>query len=182
MKKELRKRFLEKRNRLREKETRQMSLKIKEILYSMPEFARAKSILIYVSKGSEAYTQDIIEENLRKKRICVPSTTKDRIIPALINYFDELKVGMYGILEPKRVVEFRKEEIEAVIVPGVAFDGKGNRIGYGKGYFDKFLKTVNCPKLGLAYEMQICEKVPVEKKDVPVDFVVTEQRLIKVPK
>ncbi len=182
MKKELRKKFLEKRNKLKEKEVKQMSLKIKERLYSMPEFMNAKSVLIYVSKGNEVYTHDIIEENLREKRISVPSTTKDKIIPSLINFFDELKVGMYGILEPKKVIEFPKDKIDFVILPGVAFDEKGNRIGYGKGYFDKFLKLVNCPSAALAFEMQITDKVPIEKRDIPVNFVVTEQRLINVKK
>jgi 5-formyltetrahydrofolate cyclo-ligase len=177
---ELRQRFLEKRNAVPESQARQWSSRIREALYSLPEFQLAKSCLIYVSKGNETFTHDIIEENLKRKRVCVPFTTKEKIIPSLINFFDELKPGAFGILEPKRVVEFPMHEIDVVIVPGVAFDEKGNRLGYGRGYFDRFLRWVDCLKIALAYEMQIADRIPQGKGDVKMDFLVTEQRVIKI--
>ena len=179
-KSDLRHTLLEKRNALSEKQIRQWSMKIKEQLYSLPQFQNAKSCMIYVSKGSEVYTHDIVEENIRKKRISVPTTTKTKIIPSVINFFDELKVGMYGILEPKKIIEMPIKEIEAVVVPCVGVDEKGNRIGYGKGYFDKLLRWIPGPKIGLAFEMQISKEVPRDKSDIPLDIVVTEQRVIKV--
>ena len=106
MKPDLRHNFLEKRSRLPESKVREWSIGIKENLYSLPEFHLAKSCLVYVSKGNEVFTHGIIDEKMKKKRLCVPSATKEKIIPSLINYFDELKPGNFGILEPKRVVEF----------------------------------------------------------------------------
>ena len=70
-------------------------------------------------------------------------------------------------------------DISLVIIPGIAFDLKGHRIGFGLGYYDRLLKKTNCPKVGLAYEFQIIENVPgIEPNDVPVDIIVTEKRII----
>jgi 5-formyltetrahydrofolate cyclo-ligase len=182
MKTNIRKEMLSKRNALSEKQARQWSLMIKTNLYSLPEFASAKKYMIYVSKGNEVYTQDLIEENIKRKRTSVPAVTKDGIKPSLINFFDELKVGAYGILEPKKITEVNREELELVVVPGVAFDVHGNRVGYGKGFFDGFLRWVNCPKIGLAYEMQLVDKIPKEKQDVPMDIIITEKRIIRIRK
>ncbi|KHO46627.1 MAG: 5-formyltetrahydrofolate cyclo-ligase [archaeon GW2011_AR3] len=179
MKENLRKHFLEKRNALQEKQIQDWSRIIRANLESLPEFQRARSCMVFVSKGSEVFTHDLIQENLTRKRISVPATTKAHIIPAVINYFDELKEGMFGILEPRKIVEMDKEDIDLVIVPGIAFDETGNRLGYGKGYYDKFLKLVGCPKIALSFEMQIAEEVPRHSNDVKMDIIVTEQRVIK---
>ena len=97
--------------------------------------------------------KEILNGKLKEKKICVPHTTKEKIIPSLIENFDELKLGMFNILEPKVIIEVPKDKIDLIIIPGVAFDKKGNRIGYGKGYFDKFLRWINCPKTPKAFKV-----------------------------
>jgi 5-formyltetrahydrofolate cyclo-ligase len=90
--------------------------------------------------------------------------------------------GVFGILEPRKESAriFNPEEIDLVIVPGVAFDEHRNRIGFGAGFYDRFLESVrpSCAKIGIAFEFQIYDEVPVEEHDIPLDLVITEKRTI----
>ncbi|MBI4399828.1 5-formyltetrahydrofolate cyclo-ligase, partial [Candidatus Micrarchaeota archaeon] len=99
-----------------------------------------------------------------------------------IRSLEELAPGAYGILEPKK--EFLRpagyEEIQLVIVPGIAFDLKGNRIGYGLGYYDKLLPKLKCPKLALAFNFQVLPEIVEEKHDVKVDKIITETDVINI--
>jgi 5-formyltetrahydrofolate cyclo-ligase len=93
-----------------------------------------------------------------------------------------LEVGAYNILEPRQdtIKEIPIESIDLILVPGVVFDIHGNRIGHGKGYYDRLLNdTQNIPHVGLAFGFQIVDAVPVEGHDLPVDIIVTEERIIE---
>ena len=95
--------------------------------------------------------------------------------------WEELRVGSYGILEP-RIEKIRKtnvEDLELIIVPGIAFDKNGNRLGHGKGYYDRILGKTNATKIGLAFEFQIVGKIPTNENDKPVDIIITEERVIR---
>ncbi len=188
MKKEsIRKKILYLRNSQSQFSAITKSYRIQGRLFRLPEFTRAKTILFYVSTRDEVKTESMIKKALEYgKRVVVPiSNLKERTLNlSEIKDFDsELEPGAFNILEPKErfLRPVSPEEIDLVIVPGVAFDEKGNRLGYGMGFYDRFLRSVkkDTPVIGLAYEFQIIEKIPVDDTDVTVDKVVTEERIIE---
>jgi 5-formyltetrahydrofolate cyclo-ligase len=139
-----------------------------------------ETIFIYVSKEDEVDTHDLIKELLKKKkRVIVPkcNTQGCKIIPCKINSFCELKPGHYNILEPKENKIISKEEIDIFLIPGTAFDKKGNRKGRGDGYFDRFLADISRDKIiGLCYTDQLKEKIKTNKWDVPMNKVISIPR------
>ncbi len=182
MKQKLREIILEKRNSLTKEDILKKSNKIMEKLFSLPEFKKAKKIMFYVSKDNEVFTHNMIKELINKKKILVPVTdyeNKNLIISELKN-FSDLEPGYYGVLEPKKIKKVNPKDIDIVIVPGVVFDKKGNRIGYGKGYYDIFLKKTKAFKIGLAFDFQVVEEIKKEEFDVAIDIIVTEKEIIKV--
>lgn len=174
------------RNPLSIEEIKEKSASIKEKLFSMEVFRNSKVVFFYVSVGSEVQTHDMIKEILDKKKVAVPMPEKaNKTLSAseLLN-FNELEPGSFSILEPKKefVRIVNPKDLDLVVVPGIAFDKKGNRIGHGRGYFDRFLENISVPKIALAYEMQIVDNIPADKNDVGVDFIVTEKRIIRCEK
>jgi|TARA_B100001964_G_C14257956_1_gene613503 5-formyltetrahydrofolate cyclo-ligase len=187
MKQTLRLKISEKRKALSREETKEKSNKIKEKLYSLDEFKEAKNIMVYVSFNNEVDTHEIIKElvDSTEKKIIVPYVEKNNPILQLseVEDFDDLEPKTLGILEPKD--EFVRKvgisKVDLVIVPGMVFDSRGYRIGYGHGYYDRFLKKLgkDAKKIGFAFELQLIDKVPEEKYDVPMDIIVTEKRVLK---
>lgn len=156
---------------------------IMDAFLRLPEFEAASCILLYASKGSEVHTDGIIQSALSLgKKVVLPVTKKEEKKLALYEVKDvrELAPGAFGILEPKQVpeMEVAPEEVGLAVVPGVSFDRRGHRIGYGMGYYDSLLKKVKGKKIGLAYSLQIVEHVPNEPHDVAVDMIVTEGEII----
>jgi len=178
MKRALRKEILDKRNRMKKEDIIKKSRGIREKLFLMPEFMNSKTIAFYISFGSEVFTHSMIKELLGKKRILAPKTTDNEIIFSEIGDFNELKPGKFNILEPVDIKEADHNKIDLIIVPGIVFDKKGHRIGYGYGFYDKLLKKINCKKIGLAFSLQIVDKIPKEDYDVAVDKIVTEEEVI----
>ncbi|MDP6139297.1 MAG: 5-formyltetrahydrofolate cyclo-ligase [Candidatus Woesearchaeota archaeon] len=186
MKQTLKSEIFEKRKALSKEGIKEKSNKIKEKLFSLPEFKDAKNILFYVSFNDEVDTHEIIKELLanKEKNIIVPYVVKNNPILQLseIKNFNELEPKTWGILEPKDefIRKFDIENVDLVIIPGIVFDQNGHRIGYGYGYYDRFLKKLdkNVVKIGFGFEFQIVDKIPEEKHDVPVDIMVTEKRVI----
>lgn len=119
--------------------------------------------------------------------VVIPYCSGEEIVPFLLRSLDELESGYGGIKEPKEIFRAscdRKSDlgqIDLVIVPGLAFDRKGNRLGRGKGYYDRFLRRVSSKtlKIALAFECQIFEAIPHGPDDVPMDLIVTEDRVIR---
>lgn len=120
--------------------------------------------------------------------VVIPYCSGGEIVPFLLRSLDELETGLYGIKEPKELFRSRKDrifdpkQIDLVIVPGLAFDINGNRLGRGKGYYDRFLRHLSPKtlKIALAFECQIFETIPRDSNDVPMDLVVTEERIIRI--
>ena len=148
------------------------SITIKE-LKAIPEFIKAKTIFCYVSAKGEVETKNLISELLKEKTVVVPYCTdrEGNMICVKIASPDDLKEGMFGIPEPKIPIEFPKEHIDFAIVPGVAFDKSGYRIGYGKGYYDRFLKDINPFKVGVCQKQFFLDSVPHDEFDVKMDSV-----------
>ena len=148
----------------------------------LQEIKKAKTVMVYVSKEGEVGTHSLIKKLLfQGKAVLVPKTDKQkrRIITGQINSFDGLAQGEFGVLEPKTPKRFPKNKVGLFIIPGLAFDHKGNRIGYGYGYWDRFLKGVATNRIvGLCFESQLVGKIVPGPEDVSVSKVVTEKRVI----
>jgi 5-formyltetrahydrofolate cyclo-ligase len=173
----IRKQVLQKLRKQKEEQRLKKSLKIKKILLSQPQFLQADTVMFYISKDGEVDTTGMIEDALRMgKRVVVPMTLvkEKKIIPSeLKDYKKELGKGPYGIYQPKKsfLRKVSLKDIDLIIVPGVAFDRQGNRLGRGGGYFDRFLaklKKRNIPMFGLAFKFQILKQLPVLSHDIPV--------------
>jgi len=147
------------------------------------EYRKAKNILLYHPIQNEVDTISLLSPTT-KKTFCLPricGKTNHLHIHKITNSH-ELKTGRFNIQEPhsKHPVIARKN-IDLIITPGLAFDSQGNRIGYGKGYFDRLFKNLSTKafKIALAYDFQIIENVPAEKHDQKVDLIITEKRKIR---
>lgn len=186
MKEKLRKRIIDIRKSVSNSEVLEKSDTIKKRLFEMREFKEAPTILFYVSYDNEVYTHEMIKECIAEKNIVVPITDKQkrRLILSKLDNWDDLTIGSYNIFEPKKekTKPVSIDDIDLIIVPGVGFDEKGNRLGHGKGYFDNLLNHSKVLKIGLAFEFQIVENIPTEKHDIPVDKIVTEKRIIECSK
>jgi phosphoribosylglycinamide formyltransferase-1 len=150
---------------------------------NLASFREAKTILLYAAIRGEVHTDFIIQSALSLgKRVALPVTIKEEKALELYEIKDigELAPGAFGIPEPPREPRRRVQpgEIDLAVVPAVCFDRRGHRLGYGMGYYDSLLKDVKGEKIGLAYDMQIVERVPDEPHDVAVDSIVTESETI----
>lgn len=152
---------------------------ILERLYALPEFARAATVLTFVSsKDNEVNTHPLIETLLREGRtVLVPIANPDRTMTwSRLLDMRELIPARFGILEP--APEFVRPtdppQDAVVIVPGLAFTPDGHRIGYGGGYFDRFLAHFKGATISLAFDIQIVESIPTNEHDIPIKIVITE--------
>ena len=152
---------------------------IKKKILSLSEFKEAKVVAFYMSIGSEVDTGALIDGALAEgKRVVVPAIVGDDLkFYEIKNRKAGLAEGPYGILQPDTncLEPFPNEEIGLIIVPGAAFTRDGARLGRGRGFYDRFLKGLpsRVKKIGLAYDLQIIEDLPVTPHDIPVDIVVT---------
>ena len=156
---------------------------IEKLFFALPEFASAKCVLLYASKGSEVETRGIIGRALSLgKTVALPATVhgEKRLLLYRIGSVGELSLGEFGIMEPRRQAnaEVRPSDVDLAVVPGMSFDRRGHRIGYGMGYYDTLLKGIRGLKVGLAYSVQIVEHVPDEPHDCAVDLIVSENEVI----
>lgn len=160
---------------------------IKDELFDFEYFKKSNIIMFYVSFRSEVKTDFIIKESLKLgKKVVLPQAdpkNKKLNIFQVTNFEEDLKEGIWGILEPKDACKkIDIKNIDLVIVPAVAYDMRGYRVGYGGGYYDKFLSEFynsnkNGKTIGLAYELQIIDKIPADEFDQKVNFIVTEERI-----
>ena len=165
-------------------EARAKSAAIWERLSVLSEFTSASRSLIYISKPKEVDTCGLIQQLLAMGRsVCVPwfdEAKQQYVASELRDFALDLTAGKFGILEPKpgAVRPVSGDGIGAALVPGLAFDETGNRLGRGMGYFDRILRDVRGVKIALAYDFQLLKEVPVEAHDAPLDFIVTEKRVV----
>ncbi|MBS3908640.1 MAG: 5-formyltetrahydrofolate cyclo-ligase [Actinobacteria bacterium] len=181
----LRQRTSDKRNALRPEDREDRAALIGERLFAQPEYERSSYILFYAAFGSEVPTLAMMETSLKAgKKIALPitDTENNSLVPRGVDDLSTLFVSKYGIPEPvvACTCDCATAEIDLVIVPGMVFDECGNRIGYGGGYYDRFLSRVGAaiPRLSIAYELQIVPHIPRESHDLPVDKIITERRVI----
>jgi 5-formyltetrahydrofolate cyclo-ligase len=170
---------------LPDKQRRARSAAITRRVVRLKVFREAETVLAYRSVGSEVVTDALIRAALRAgKRVALPVSLKRsrRLVFRQIRSLDhDLVPGLAGIPEPKRTCPaIAGREADVVVVPGVAFDEEGWRIGAGAGFYDRFLaKIPRVPRIGLAFEAQIVPGVPHNDLDERLDMIVTEQRVIR---
>jgi 5-formyltetrahydrofolate cyclo-ligase len=147
---------------------------------SMPAFSASQTVMAYIALPQEVQTADLIEYARRHhKRVVVPVVTAQGLLAVECpSQPRDFRRGAYGILEPRdRSAIVPPAEIAWVLVPGVGFDPEGNRLGYGAGYYDRFLNELPATAVygGIAFHLQMVSHIPSLSHDVPMQFVVTEQ-------
>ena len=177
----IRKKILKLRESFSEKERASKNMLIAKNLEALDIFKNAHHILFYYSVKGEADTQDLIKNHLTSKQLYLPVVRgKSNFQAVPVNRPLNLKAGFEGVPEPTGhdPSSVYDNQLEVIITPGVAFDKKGNRIGMGKGYYDRyFVKSSTAVKIALAYEEQVLDYVPKDKYDEPIDFIVTDQNI-----
>jgi len=177
----LRKNILEKLKLQKEVDRLKNSRLIKNKLFSSAEFKEARTILFYASFDGEVDTWEMIEEARRQeKTVVLPVIVEGqkKIIPSLVSDLNqELTIGPYGIKQPKKshIKPVDLKDIDLVLVPAVAFDKEGNRLGRGQGYYDRLLCQFppHIPAVGLAFHFQILDELPLAVHDCRVKKVIT---------
>ncbi|HIW57618.1 MAG TPA: 5-formyltetrahydrofolate cyclo-ligase [Firmicutes bacterium] len=175
-KQELRKKLKKIRDLIPKYEARAKSLELTKTITGSEAYLRSESVMTYVSFGSEVQTLALIEQILTdKKNLFVPlcDVNLKVMFPVKISSIDQLELGNYGILEPKKellksgvLTIGDKTDIDLAIVPVLGFDKRGGRLGYGGGYYDRFLKGYTGFSVGIAFSECLVENVPAEKHDI----------------
>lgn len=184
-KKEIRNMIIKKRDELSLESRNNKDNSILDKLLKSEMYIKSKNIFTFINYGSEVDTKKFIIKAIADgKKIFVPKTIKStREMKALeISSLENLKPDNWGILEPETFNrEINKQELDLIIVPGVAFDRNGNRIGYGGGYYDRYFSDLNSTikKVVLAYDIQLMESFQCEDHDIKVDFIITEREIIE---
>ena len=142
-------------------------------IIELPEYKESSLVLSYIPIRDEVDTLKLIEYSFKNgKKVAAPKCEGDIINFYYIESINDLKKGYYGLMEPTNNNIVTNFEKSICMVPGVTFDKKNYRIGYGKGYYDKFLKEYKGAKIGLTYKECICDKIDIEKHDIKVDKVI----------
>lgn len=183
VKSELRSRLLEARSRIPESLRQELSVKIAENLFLLREFKEAETIFCYVSKENEISTEKIISHCfLNGKRLAAPVCKGNEMTFRYIKDFDDLQKGSFAVYEPNSRCEEAKSDSTAVcITPALCYNENGFRIGYGKGFYDRFFEKNECVRVGLCYEEYIRNFVP-DINDKAVNIIVTEDKIIRIGK
>lgn len=171
---ELRKIIFERKQKSTFEQKKEKSNQIFEQLTATEIFKKSQSILCYWSTPDEVHTHDFIQKYVTKKDFFLPVVTKEKLLIKAFQGVENLVKGpAFGIFEPnKEIPETKLKKIDLIIVPAVAFDLKGGRLGHGKGYYDRLLKKFNGEKIGVCFDFQLVDKVPVEPHDIPIQHII----------
>lgn len=147
------------------------SAAVMDKIAALDAFRRAKTVLAYWPLPGEVDTTSLVTSG--QKRFILPVVDGDDLI---LKQYDPARMapGAFGILEPTAdAVTVQPEEIDFAIIPGVAFDPEGGRLGRGRGFYDRLLPALRCPKAGVAFPFQMIDRIPTDPWDIPMDIVVT---------
>jgi 5-formyltetrahydrofolate cyclo-ligase len=178
----IRKRILSRRDALSAPEIASLSQEVVAQFLSSPAYAAASTLALYCSIRSEVATSGIFAAAFQAgKRILYPRTVGTTLEFIAVETLAALEASRFGICEPRSGEVCPLAKIDLLVLPGVAFDAKGIRLGYGLGCYDRALAAVGRPTLvGLAYDFQVVASLPKEEHDIPVDFVVTERKILSM--
>lgn len=170
----LREKYLKIRKNINELDRENYNNNIFKKVIDLKEYKESKLVLVYVSLKEEVDTFKLIEHSLEiGKRVAVPKCIKNDIEFFYIESLNELEKSKFNILEPKTNKKVKDFDNSVCIIPGIAFDKEMSRIGYGKGFYDRFLKNYCGIKIGLAYRECICKKIDNDINDVKIDKIIT---------
>lgn len=184
LKRKIRSGIQEKRDSLDESIRLEKSHQIADRLMGLWQYDAASHVLAYYPFRSEIDTRIIIKDAIaRGKNIALPRVGKEGLELFYIkNLKGDLEPGSYDIMEPipSRCEKAAPSQIDLAIVPGVGFDRKHNRLGYGGGFYDRLLTSIpgNVPRIALSFDLQVIEKVPVSEHDLRIDILITESQII----
>ena len=172
---ELRKLMINKRKDILNK--KELSTIIVDKLMNMDIYKKSRVIAIYNSLSSEVDTSYLINESLKEKIVLLPRIINDKMVFIIINKDSLYEKSRIGVMEP--IGNIYDGIIDLIIVPGLAFDKNLNRLGFGMGYYDKYLSNNDIYKIGLCFDEQIIESVPVNEFDIKMDMIITKKRVFK---
>lgn len=142
-------------------------------LEAHPVFRAARIVLLYHSLKDEVYTHEFVRKWSSEKQILLPVVVGDELELRVYTGPHDLKPGAYGIEEPTGELFTSYADIDLAVIPGVAFDASGNRLGRGKGYYDRLLPHLNAFRAGICFPFQLVEEVPAEPFDIRMDAIIT---------
>lgn len=146
-------------------------------------YKSAHTVMVYMPIQNEAATADILADIFEKnKRAVIPAVENDNMRAVYIDKNTIFRRGKFGIPEADNAQYADKSEIDLVVVPGIAFDRRGGRIGFGKGFYDRFLDGMNAVKAALCYDFQLTDNTYPDEYDILMDYIVTEKEIISVKK
>ena len=176
-KKSLRREIGAKKSALTPEEVERRSAILAERLFETAQYRAAKSLYAYLSFNQEVRTSSIIERAWADgKRVAVPKVIGKDMVFIWLDSFDALAPGCYDIPEPIENGPVADDGTALVLMPGLAFDPEGHRVGYGGGFYDRFLEAEpNHPLLALCFDFQLYDRLEVEAHDIPVDVVITDK-------
>lgn len=179
----IRRTMLAQRRSLSEKESRSASLSIQHSFLETEEYHHARGIVVYASIHKEVDTEEIVRAAfVSGKKVAFPAVVHHGLVFREVTEISSMKRGIFGIMEPCATGRnFDLDEADIVVLPGIAFDLNGHRIGYGKGYYDKTLHRLegNGRLIGLCYDFQLVERIAGEPHDVKMDLIITEKRIVR---
>lgn len=173
----LRNRILDQLKTQKEEDRKRKSRVIQQKLFRTRVFKSARTIMFYIALQGEVDTLEMIKAAQKLgKKIVVPVCSRHRITirPCVFDHRVSLKRGPYGVLEPARARVISAQAVDLVLVPGLAFDTQGNRLGRGKGFYDRFLRRLlhRASLFGLAFDFQVLSSLPVEAHDIALNRVI----------
>ena len=174
----IREKIKKKKQQLTDKEKEIEAANVFEKIEALPEFINAHNIMIYWSMPDELPTHNFIIRWSKKKTMLLPVVKGDDMLIKPFSTKEELKQGSLGIWEPDVQKEYLNS-IDLVIVPGVAFDRDKSRLGRGKGYYDRYFINKRIVKIGVCFDFQLLESIPIDSFDIKMDKVVTNSILIE---
>jgi 5-formyltetrahydrofolate cyclo-ligase len=163
----------------------QLSGEIQQRLLQSDCFLSAKRLALYSPIRNEVATEQIFMAALRAgKRVFYPRVSGEDLVFAAVSHLDQFVTGAFGVAEPISDHCVGTADLDLIVVPGVAFSAPGFRLGYGRGYYDRKLesKSSETASLGLAFDLQLCDLLPIEEHDQRLDFIVTETKFISCAK
>jgi len=156
-----------------------LSQKVCFALSQTEVFQKARCVALYYSMDDEVQTVELINEWYERKNLVLPTISGKNMNFHTYTGMGNTSIGALGITEPVNTKQIQPEEIDLIIVPGVAFDHKGNRIGRGKGFYDRFLSKINnTTTIGICFGFQLMERIPAENHDIKMDMVITEDVIV----
>ncbi len=176
-KRQLRQKIKQLKQALSPEQRAELSGKICAAIASLPGFDETSRIMLYHALPDEVDTSPMLTAWHERKQFYLPVVRGNDLIVSPYSP-QSIKQGAFGIWEPSDIQETDPASMEWIIVPGVAFDRRANRLGRGKGFYDRLLAQTHALKIGIGYDLQLLDEIPCEPHDIKMDMIVTENNII----